>query len=114
MVTVTSRENETLDSKLTRTLILLLFFCHEKVYAKDDRILPFEKALSFSAVKTQYTDFGLSGTMQFYLFYFIRSEINAIFWKAIFWKYNPQKIVRYQELRKHLKRKGEERWKYKT
>ena len=79
MVTVTSRENETLDSKLTRTLILLLFFCHEKVYAKDDRILPFEKALSFSAVKTQYTDFGLSGTMQFYLFYFIRSEINAIF-----------------------------------
>ena len=41
---------EVLDSKLTRTLILLLlllFFHHEKVYAKDDRIVPFEKAVSF-------------------------------------------------------------------
>ena len=42
---------EALDSKLTRTLILLLllllFFHHEKVYAKGDRIIPFEKAVSF-------------------------------------------------------------------
>ena len=44
---------ETLDSKLTRTpilllllLLLLLFFDREKVYAKDDRIIPFEKAVS--------------------------------------------------------------------
>ena len=115
MVAVTSRENKTLDSKLTRTLILLLFFVMKKSMRRMIGFYLSKKHCPFGGENPIYRLWTLeSGTMQFYLFYFIRSEINAIFWKATFWKYNPQKIVRYQELRKHLKRKGEERWKYKT